>query len=150
MTVNNTTAPAVLARLQTLFTAATDPAKTEVWGNRPNEEHQLAENVYIGDVRGERQYRTLPAIAPNSREERYIVTVEVEVYRQGTDGAGTEARAWEIGGQLETTIAEQGPKAFTVGHVDWGIATQFTMTCQGAEDGFLAKYTFGVSVTARI
>ena len=52
MSLNPSTAPAVKAKLLELFKAATDLELTEVWSARTNEEHQAAENIYLGRVRG--------------------------------------------------------------------------------------------------
>lgn len=146
MSAGLTTVPAVKAQLLELFKTATDDS-TAVWGNQPNEDHQLAENVYIGDVNGSRKFVTLPATAPKSREESYEVTVAVEVFREGSDGPGTEARMWEIVEALELPLAQHPSLE---GLSQWAISNRFQQTLIPANDGMLAKYTFGVEVTARI
>src|SRR5438132_7233984 len=95
-----TTAPAVKAQLVALFKAAVE-ATTEVWFNRPNEDHSLAENVYVCDVTGTREWHNLRPGASKPVDEDYAVAVYVEVYRDGTDAEGTENRAWAIAAQLE-------------------------------------------------
>lgn len=142
----STTVPTVKATLLELFKAALYDS-TEVWPNRPNEDHQLAENVYIGDVNGSRKFVTLPATGPRSREESYEVQIEVEVFSEGSDGPGTEARMWEIVDAIELMIAQQ-PRL--EGLSQWAISNRFQQVLVPANDGMLAKYTFGVEVTARI
>lgn len=142
----STTVPVVKATLFALFKAATDDS-TEVWPNRPNEDHQLAENVYIGKVVGERKFVTFPATAPKSHQETYEVLVEVEVFWEGSDGPGTEARMWAIADAVELPL-EQKPNL--EGLISWGISGRFDQNAIPANDGMLAKYTFGVAITARI
>jgi hypothetical protein len=142
----STTVPTVKATLLELFKTATDDS-TEVWGNRPNEDHQLAENVYVCEVNGSRKFMTLPATAPKSRQEIYEVIVEVEVFREGSDGPGTEGRMWEIVEAIELPIAQQPTLEGITG---WALSDRFSASTVPANDGILAKYTFGVAVTARI
>lgn len=142
------TIPPVKAKLFALFKAAVE-APTEVWAARTNEEHSLAENVYIGEARGTRRYVTLPARSPGSREEAYEVAVDVEVYEQGTDIEGIEARMWVIAGQLEETIAAD-PGLGGMPGVSWSIGTHFQQDTKATADGVLAAYSFGVAVVARI
>jgi hypothetical protein len=150
MSVSASTVPAVKAKLLEMFKAATDGEQTEVWPVRPGEEHQLAENVYIADVRGSREWKTLGAGAlSNQREETYEVAVEVEVFREGTDSEGTEARMWEIVLALEEAIAQD--KTLTgVENVQWVLVAHFNQSTQAVAEGVLAKTTFGVAVVARI
>jgi hypothetical protein len=142
----STTVPTVKATLLELFKGALDDS-TEVWPNRPNEDHQLAENVYIGKVVGSRKFLTFPATAPKSRQEIYEVLVEVEVFWEGSDGPGTEARMWEIVEAIEVPIAQQPTLGSLTG---WAISDRFDASTLPANDGMRAKYTFGVAVTARI
>jgi hypothetical protein len=149
MSASQTTVPLVEATLLELFKAAVE-ASTEVWACRPNEDHQLEENVYIGSVAGRRQFKLIGAtVQPNSRQEEYTITVEVEVYRQGSDGPGTQARMWEIAQQLELAVAENRGLQST-GSVKWGISADFRQSTVAAPDGFLSSYVFGVAVTARV
>jgi hypothetical protein len=142
----STTVPTVKATLLALFKAVVDDS-TEVWPNRPNEDHQLDENVYIGKVVGSRKFVTFPASAPKSRQENYEVLVEVEVFREGSDGPGTEARMWEIVEACEAQVAAQPTLESLTG---WALSDRFDASTLPANDGMLAKYTFGVAVTARI
>jgi hypothetical protein len=142
-----TTVPTVKAKLAELFKLVLGEP-TEVWSPRPNEEHQLAENVYIGDVRGSRKFVTFSAGSPGSREETYEIQIDVEVYREGTDGLGAEARMWEIVEALEVPLAQK-PSIEGLGG-QWALAGRFDQSTTAGNDGFLAKYTLGVEVTARI
>lgn len=149
MSASQTTVPAAKAKLRELFKATVDET-TEVWSNRPNEDHQLAENIYIGGVSGQRKFMVLSAIVqPNSRQEDYSITVEVEVYREGTDVDGTEARMWEIAQQCELAVAEHRTLD-NLNNSQWAIASQFRQATTAGTDGVLANYTFGVAVKARI
>lgn len=143
----STTVPAVKAKLVELFTAAVTDT-TEVWPSRTNADHQQAENIYIGDVRGSRKFVNLAGGSPGSREENYEVLVEVEVYRDGTDGPGTEARMWELVDAIELPIALK-PTIEDIGG-QWAIAGRFDQSITAGQDGFLAKYILGVEVTARV
>jgi hypothetical protein len=149
MSAGVSTVPAVKARLLELFKAATNAEKTEVWGSRPNEDHQLAENVYIGDVRGERQWRNVGSPTPHQREEDYSIGVAVEVYREGTDVEGTEARAWEIVLAIEKPIAEN-PNLGLEGQLQTAIAGRFQSQSDTGTDGCMCKIAFDVQVRARI
>lgn len=150
MSASPTTVPAVKAKLVELFKSATSSETTEVWATRPNEDHQMAENVYLGAVQGSRKFATLtPTATSNSREEEYDVTVEVEVIRDGTDTEGTETRLWELAQALELAVAEhRGLEGLN--NVQWGIASRFAQHTQVAADGVLSNYTFAVTVVARI
>lgn len=143
-----TTIPAVQAKLLELFKAAVDET-TEVWPGRTNEDHQEGENVYIGDVRGRREWKTIPAGLANSREESYTVAVEVEVYRQGTDLEGTKARMWEVVQAVELAVASR-PSLEGLTSLQWAIAADFHQSTNATTDGVLASYVFGVQITARI
>ena len=149
MAPNPSTVPAVKAKLQTMFAAAVETEATEVWRNRPNEDHQLAENVYIGGTRGRREFKTVGRALANQREEAYSVTIDVEVYRQGSDEEGTEARLWTIVAALEQAVAEN-PTLEPVPNVSWVIVDEFQQETMSSTDGVLAKCTFMVAVTARI
>lgn len=148
MSASPTTVPAVKAKLLTLFKAAVT-AETEVWPARTNEDHQIGENVYLGETRGRREWRTIPAGLANSREESYTVTVEVEVYRQGTDIEGTEARMWVLAQALELAVANR-PSLEGVPNLQWAISGDFHQLPTAMTDGVLATYVFGVAITARI
>lgn len=143
----NTTIPAVQNKLLELFKAATSSEVTEVWPKRTNEDHQIEENVYLGEVRGRREFRTIPAGTANAREETYSIEVELEVYRAGTDLEGTEARMWELAQALESAVAS---RPNLEGLVDRALGEEFQQLTEALTDGILAKYTFGVGITARI
>lgn len=142
----STTIPTVTAKLLELFRAAVEEP-TEVWPARPTEDHQMAENVYLGDIRGSRTFHSMPATSPKARQEDYEVTVEVEVERQGTELEATEARMWVIVEALEAVIAA---KPHLEGFWDSAICTRFDQQTLTNETAVLAKYTFGVEVTARV
>jgi hypothetical protein len=147
MSASPTTVPAVKAKLLALFQAAVEPS-TEVWGSaKTDEDHQLEENVYIAGAAGRRTFKTFPAGLPISREEVYTITVEVEVYRQGTDNAGTEERLWVVAQQLELAVANSPSLSGVTG---WEIAGDFRQSTQADQAGVLASYVFGVTVNARI
>jgi hypothetical protein len=148
MSIGVSTVPAVTARLKAIFEAAVQEP-TQVWANRPNEDHDLSENVYLRDVRGEREWRNIAGGEPPKREENYSVAVEVEVYRSGTDGEGTAGRAWEIVLAIEQGIAED-PRLGFESQVQWAIAGRFQSHAQGGTDGWTVTVTFDVQVKARI
>jgi len=148
MSAGVSTVPAVIARLKEIFEGAVE-AETEVWGNRPNEDYDLSENVFIGDVRGEREWKNVGGPTPHQRQEDYSVGVEVEVFREGTDGEGTEARTWEIVLAIEKAIAEE-PKLGFEAQVQWAIAGRFQSKAVGGNDGWKVTVLFEVQVVARI
>ncbi len=141
------TVPAVLARLLVLFKEAADPS-TEVWGNRPNEEHQIEENVYIGDVSGTREWMNVGRQLPSGREENYSVQVEVEVHREGTDIEGTEARMWEITLQMEEALGND--PTLGLANVQWLIVDRFAVSSRADQEGTFSQNVFEVDVKARI
>jgi hypothetical protein len=148
MSAGVSTVPAVMARLKELFTAAAEEP-TQVWGKRPNEDYNLSENVFIGEVRGEREWRNVGSPTPHQREENYAVGAEVEVYREGTDAEGTHARAWEIVLAIEKAIAED-PRLGFESQVQWAIAGRFQSQAVGGTDGWKCTVQFDVQVKARI
>lgn len=148
MSAGVSTVPAVITRLKEIFTTAVEEP-TQVWPKRPNEDYNLSENVFLGDVRGEREFRNVGSVTPHQREEDYSVGVEVEVYREGTDGEGTEARAWEIVLAIEKAIAED-PRLGFAAQVQWVIAGRFQSQAVGGNDGWKVTITFDVQVKARI
>lgn len=146
MSANPTTVKAIRAELVTLFKAAVEEP-TEVWAQPPNEDHQEAENVYLGPARGTRKFKTFPATQPLSREENYTIQVTVEVIREGNDPAGCEERMWTIANALEAAVAENP----TLGsNLQSGIAAGFEQSIQPTNDGHLARYMFSVGISARI
>lgn len=148
MSAGVSTVPAVLARLKVIFeTAVEEP--TQVWGNRPNEDYALSENVFIGDVRGEREFRNVGGVTPHQREEEYSVGFEVEVFREGTDGEGTEARMWEIVLLIEKGIAED-PGLGLEQLLKSGIVGRFQTSAVGSNDGWKCTYLGEVKVEARV
>ena len=150
MSVSVSTIPAAKAKLLALFKEAlAAETATEVWAARPNEDHQLAENVYVGGVRGRREFRNVGRQLPNGREEDYTVSVDVEVFREGTDYEGTEARLWQLMALLETSVGEN-PDLGGLANVSWAIVSDFVQETVTAPEGVLSKCTFGVSVTARV
>jgi hypothetical protein len=149
MSVGETTVPAVQTKLLTLFKAATESDKTEVWLKRTNEDHQLEENIYLGEVRGRRQWRVLMGGSPRSLGEEYSIVVELELYRQGTDIEGTEARMWELAQALEVAVSSR-PTLEGLAGISWTTSQEFQQQTTVDEDGVRAKYIFGVAVTARI
>jgi hypothetical protein len=142
-----TTVPAVKAKLVALFKAAVSEP-TEVWFNRPNEEHQLAENVYVTNVKGARQWSGLGKRRPNQVEENYVVEVEVEVFREGTDAEGTENRLWAIVDMLEAVLED--PTLGNQEKVQWSLAEHFAQSSEGGTDGWLCRAVLSVAVKARI
>jgi hypothetical protein len=148
MSASPSTVPAVEAKLVELFKAAVDPTVTQVWDAPTSEERQLEENVYIGDVAGTRAFKVISAtVQTNGRQETYTVTVKLDVYREGTDSAGTKARMWEVAQTLELAVAEN-PRLGNL--VMRAIVSDFRTTTTAGDDGVLANYTFGVSVIARV
>jgi hypothetical protein len=141
------TAPAVKAKLVTLFAAAVEEA-TQVWFNHTNEDHQIAENVYVCGIRGERQWSGLGRHRANQVEENYSVEVDVEVYRDGTDAEGTENRMWAIVALLEAAIED--PTLGNQQGVTWSLVEHFDQKSTGGNDGWMAAITLGVAVKARI
>lgn len=148
MTAGVSTVPAVLARLEELFKAAVEEP-TQVWGNRPNEDYDLSENVFLGDVKGEREFRNVGSVTPHQREEDYAVAFEVEVYSSGTDAKGTQARMWEIVLLVEKAIAED-PRIGFEQQVQWAIVGRFQAQSLPSEDGWKCTYLSDVQVKARI
>jgi hypothetical protein len=142
-----TTIPAVKAKLVALFTAAVEET-TQVWFNHTNEDHQLAENVYVCGSRGERQWSGLGKRRPNQVEENYTIEVDVEVFREGTDAEGTENRMWTIVEQLETVLED--PTLGNQQNVQWALVERFDQKSSGSTDGWLAQITLGIAVKARI
>lgn len=146
----STTVPVAKAKLLELFTGVAE-SSTEVWAGKTLEDHQAAENVYIDGARGKRRFVTLPATGPRSRQEEYTIQVTVEIWRAGNDYLGAEERMWAIVNACELAIATNPPVA---GLESWGLAENFQQetpsTVNEGEDGFLARYVFGVLVIARI
>jgi hypothetical protein len=140
------TVPAVKTKLVELCKAAVGES-TEVWRSRPKEDHQEAENVYLGRTRGRRKFVTFPATAPKSRQEDYATMVEVEVSREGTDIEGAELRLWEIVAALEAALAAK-PTLDDI--TSWSLVSDFDQETPTFTDGVIAKYVFAVEVTARI
>lgn len=156
MSTAPSTIPTVKAALLAKFRAATDPEQTDVWPSRTNEDHQQAENVYLGETGGDRHWKTLgPGNIANQREENYSVQVEVEVFREGTDIEGTEARLWEIVQALEQALAEDKTLA-EVPHVQWVLVGRFreqtgpVAKTPDLDEGILSKCSFAVEVVGRI
>jgi hypothetical protein len=141
------TAPAVKAKLVELFLTAVE-APTQVWFNRTNEEHQLAENVYVCGVRGSRQWAGLGPRRPHQVDENYAIEVDVEVFREGTDAEGTENRLWVIVEQLEAKLED--PTLGNQENVKWTLVERFAQSSEGRNDGGLCKATLEVGVKARI
>ena len=142
------TIPAVKAQLKTILAAAVEEP-TEVWRNRPNVEHQVAENVYIGDARGSDQWVQIGKQSAQSREETYTIDLTVEVYRQGTAGEEAEARMWVIVGKLEEALLSDVTIAELAG-VQWSSLSAVNQTCEGFTDGWLCRAAFQLMVVARI
>lgn len=148
----NTTGLAAKKALKNLFASVVE-APTEVHFNRPNTKHQPEENVYVCDViKGHREPKTLVAgyaLRTHQVEEVYLVQVDIEVLRRGTDSEGTEERAWAIASQLETALAAD----VTLGNLD-NVQTVFVAECdqasEGGTDGWACTITLGIAVTARI
>lgn len=145
-----TTIPAAKTALAELFTAAVEPS-TEVWATKTLEDHQIAENVYVEGARGKRRFVTIPVTGPKSRQEEYTVQCSIEVWRAGNDATGAEERLWAIIDQCELALAMRPPFA---GLESWGLAENFqqetSATASEGDNGFLASYTVGVLVVARI
>jgi hypothetical protein len=142
-----TTVPAVKAKLVALFKAAVSEP-TEVWFNRSNEDHQLAENVYVTNVKGARQWSGLGKRRPNQVEENYVIEVEVEVFREGTDSEGTENRLWAIVDLLEAALED--PTLGNQEKVQWSLTEHFSQSSEGGTDGWLCRAVLSVAVKARI
>ena len=66
------TVPAAKTKLVEIFKAAVE-SQTEVWRSRPNEDHQDAENVYVGNTRGQREYASIGLSKPPKRDETYTI-----------------------------------------------------------------------------
>jgi hypothetical protein len=144
-----TTAPAVKAALFTLFQGAVEPP-TEVWRNRTNSEHQVEENVYIGDVtNGNRDWRNVGRPAPHQVEENYTIQVNVCVQRYGTDAEGTEARMWAIVLPLEAAMAAN-PTLGNLENLQWILVDSFSQSSTAGTDGWSCEALLRVAVKARI
>lgn len=142
------TIPAVKAQLLTIFTAAVEEPCL-VWRNRPNVEHQLAENVYVGDARGRDEWVQIGKPSAQSREEVYTINVDVEVFRQGTEGEAAEVRMWAIVGKLEEALLSDTTIAALAG-VQWSSLSAVNQTAEGFPDGWKCCADFQLQVVARI
>jgi hypothetical protein len=141
------TIPASKRALKTLFAAAVE-SETEVWRNRPSEDHQLGENVYIGDARNDVEWAQIGRVPP-TREENYTIAVTVEVYRDGTDGEACEERLWAITQQLETALEGAGTLN-ELAHVQEALFNRATQTAEGGPSGWLCRAVLEVAIKARI
>lgn len=149
MTPGITTVPAVEAKLEELLKAAVE-ASTEVWAGRPAEDHQANENVYLGEVRGSREWHSMPALTSRARAESYEVTVIVEVIWQGTDLVGARTRLWELAQQVEGAVAAN-PTLGDLPQVKSALSGRFSRPqFQSTIEEVLGQYQFGVQVTARL
>jgi hypothetical protein len=146
--MSGSTAPAVKSKLVELFNTALEGEGTEVWFNRPSEDHQLAENVYVCGIQGERDWAGVGRRRPHQVEENYAVEVEVEVYRQGTDAVGPEERLWAIVDLLEEALED--PTLGNQENVQWALVRHFNQASVGSTDGWLCKVALSVAVKARI
>jgi hypothetical protein len=147
--MNTTTAPAMKAALFALFKAGVDDS-TEVWWPRPNEEHQREENVYIARVQSAQSFAQIGNPSNPARHEEFTVTVEVEVFRSGTDAQGTEERLWAIVTKLEEAIDGGETTLRSIQGVQSVIAARTLQETEARNDGLLSTASIGVAVTARI
>lgn len=149
MTPGVTTVPAAELRLEELVKAAVE-ASTEVWPGRTAEDHQMSENVYLGETRGERSWHSMPALTSRAREEKYELTVIVEVWWEGTDIAGARKRLWEVALEAEGTVA-LNPTLNDLAAVKAALSARFSKPAPAADErGVLCQYQFGVQITARL
>jgi hypothetical protein len=141
------TVPATKRALKTLFEGVVEPS-TEVWRNRPTEEHQPGENVYVGDARNNTEWSQIGAIPP-TRIEDYSIAVIVEVYQEGAGAEACEERMWQVVEQLELALegAETLPET---AHIMEALFNRTTQTSQGGSSGWLCRTVLEVAVKARI
>lgn len=142
------TVPAVKSRLVEVFKAATDET-TLVWLNRPNEDHDLAENVHVGTrVRERRQWKSIGRKPMPMREQNYTVDVEVAIFRTGTDMIGIETRLNEVLAQLEGALEED--VTLGVANVRWTLIETVETTAPSGPNGIEANAVLGIAVNARM
>jgi len=143
--MSTTTAPAARGALIAQLQAASGLSGVMVWDDRPGSDHDLHENVYVTDID---QQSIWISLGPRlRREETYAIDVEIEVFREGPDAAGVNARVWQIQAAVEAAVMADVTLA---GTVQFALPSTTKKTSQVTQGGHLKKIVMAVEVTARI